>query len=108
MIPDSVDIAHQEKCVRSDKGPTVLAHGNNPLFDLPAGAAYCGERLKDLNRLAAVQLSHQQVILELVHLFATEKAQATYTAVGDKLWKTGSTLTAGHQVTEVHDVLARA
>ncbi len=105
MIPDSVDIAHQEKCVRSDKGPTVLAHGNNPLFDLPAGAAYCGERLKDLNRLAAVHLSYEQVRF---HLCMTGEAQMAYTAVGVELGETGGTFATGHELTEVHYVLVRA
>ena len=40
---------------------TVLAHRDNPLFDLPARAAHCGERFEGFNRLAAMYLKDRQV-----------------------------------------------
>lgn len=84
------------------EGRTVLADRDDALLELPSVPASGGERLEDLDRLAAVDLCGGRVSAR-----ARPRYEArTHSAVRVKLGKAGGSLPARHELPEVDNVLA--
>ncbi len=107
MMPDSAKTIRCHKLwhVRNVVRHTVLRDGHEALLDLPAGTADRRERLENFNRLAAVQLD--PIDRQMAHK-GGDRVRMTYTTVWVELGETGNGPAPGHELAEVHDVLARA